>query len=107
MPEKPSIKAPAFRAFAADVFGARLNDNICQVSFGLECGSSPENEYVLEEAIVVLTPRSLKVLALALMNGVTQFEAALGQEIQLPPGKMEELEKSFRVARKEQSESKY
>jgi hypothetical protein len=39
-------------------------------------------------------------------NGVTQFEAALGQEIQLPPGKMEELEKSLRVARKEQSESK-
>ena len=82
-------RGPDFRAVSADAFSMRLNDNMAHIIFGMEIGPG-SNELILENTMVGLTPRSLKVLGMIIAQAVTSFESANGP-IPMTPGKAEEL----------------
>jgi hypothetical protein len=95
MADKKTERGNDFRVVGADAFSMRMNDNTAQIIFGLEVGVKPD-EYILENTLVALSPRSLKVLGLIITQAITSFEGVNGP-IPLPPGKMEELEKAIKI----------
>jgi hypothetical protein len=90
----------SFRRFFSNWFALRFSDNDVSIIFGLEDqkGIGPVDGPVAE-AQVIMTPRSAKVLMMALTHAIEQFEAQLGV-ISLPPGKAEELAAAIQVHKK-------
>ena len=88
---KRTDRAPDFRIIPADTFGLRLNDNLVQLSVSMDVNVQGTSErMVFEQAIIALSPRSAKVLALVMQKAITVFEERFGA-ISLPPGKEEQI----------------
>jgi hypothetical protein len=84
------------------MFGLRLNENIAQILFSLESGDFHTTEQqIIEEAVIAMTPRSLKVLSIILQNALNALESAQGP-ISLGPGKEEELNSKLIIAMQNQ-----
>lgn len=91
-----------FRTIAVSAVGLSMNDNLAHVTLGLELQSGdPDEEFIQDEVRAVMTPRTLKVLAISFTNAVAAFEAAQGSEIQLAPGKEAELKARMVVRTKQ------
>lgn len=91
---RKSIRSKDFRNIAADAFGVRANDNFVQLMFSLESSDFQTGETIfIEEMLVSLPPRALKVLSIILSDMVNLLETA-GGVIELPPNKMEEMKKA-------------
>lgn len=88
---KRTVRGKDFKTAVATTFSLRLNDNLCEITFGYETAEGGE-EVIVEETRVLLTPRSLKVLSILLGSAIPRFEQLLGG-IALPAGKEDELER--------------
>jgi hypothetical protein len=88
--ERPQA-SKEFRRFFANWFGLRVSDNDVSIVMGLEDqkGVGPDDGPIAE-ALVVMTPRSAKVLMLILKNTIDRLEKEKGP-IVLAAGKEEEL----------------
>lgn len=95
MADKTMVRGEDFRAVPADAFSMRMNDNMAQLVFGMEIGVGAEAS-ILENTMVALTPRSLKVLGMIITQAISSFESANGV-IPMTPGKAEELAKAIRM----------
>lgn len=96
MAETKTQRGSDFRAVPADAFSMRLNDNMAQLIFGMEIGPGSVDKEILENTMVGLTPRSLKVLGMIITQAVASFESVSGP-IPLPPGKVEELTAAIKM----------
>lgn len=90
--KKKVVRAKDFMMFPATNFGVRLNDNLCELHFAYETAEDGEN-IILEQARVIMTPRSLKTLWQFLSELLPPFEAKSG-EIVLTQKKIEQLKKA-------------
>lgn len=82
---KKKIISKDFRTIAVSAIGAATNDNLTQITFGLEVlDSDTMEDIILEEVRLVMTPRTLKVVQQTLRNLVDGLESAMG-EIPLGP----------------------
>jgi len=93
IPGKKLIRSKDFKSAVVSNFGMRLNDNLCEITFGYETAIGGE-EVVIEELKAVMTPRSLKILLFILQQSLPAFEAAIGG-IKMPTGKEEEIQKTI------------
>ena len=97
-PASQKARSKDFRTIAADAFGVRASDNLIQLMLSLETGDFQTGDVVYqEEALLLLTPRSLKVLSIVLANTLRILETVQGP-ILLPEGKEEELNKAAEMA---------
>jgi hypothetical protein len=94
--DRPTIESATFKVFAADTFGLRLGDNLCQIVFALQSMDANDREILLREATAVLSLQSIKVLHLLLSNAIAALEAQVGP-IALAPGKEAQLHALFRT----------
>ena len=104
MPENtPAIQvqlSPHFRVIYANLFELRVTDN--EVTLGLSCNPDTYGPGVpaMREAAVVITLRSLKVLAHSLSAVVANFEAEHGA-IPVTEAKLAEIDKAMTLRRVE------
>jgi len=97
-PHRRVIRSKEFRAITADAFAVRGSDHLIQLMLSLETVDFQSNEVAyLEEALLLLTPKSLKVLSIVLTNTLSILEAATGP-VSLPAEKEEELYKNAGLA---------
>lgn len=102
--EKPIVQSKDYRTVFASAFRMRVSDNDVTVSIAAEYDDIKGNPFIQDEVRLVMTHRSAKVLMLALNNIITVYESQKGQ-IQLPPGKEEEIAKSaVKISTKKSSE---
>ncbi|MBW4034622.1 MAG: hypothetical protein HIU90_04040 [Proteobacteria bacterium] len=88
----------------ANAFGVNLNENEVLLTFGMDRNQIEKIPGMLEQARIIMTPRSFKILAHTLMATLKRVEADLG-EIVVPPGQIEGLENLVHKARQTPTES--
>lgn len=93
---KPSVNSTNFRNIAIDHFGISANDNLVQLTLGLETLSENGQPCIAREVTAVLTPKSLKVLQILLTSVLERMESDLG-EIIIDPQKIKDLSKVKRA----------
>jgi hypothetical protein len=93
--EKRPTQAKDFRIVFANAFTVRFGDNDALLKFAMDFDSSDLDAPLVEEVGVVMTPRSVKLLAHALTESISAFEAALGP-IQVPKSKLNGISESIR-----------
>lgn len=84
--DKKKVASKDFRTIAVSSIGANANENLIQLTFGLEI-ADPENDQeniILEEVRLVMTPRTLKLVQMVCTSIVGGLESALG-EIMVTP----------------------
>lgn len=78
--DKKKITSKDFRTIVVSAIGAGANDNLVQLTFGLEVmDSDTMQEVLMEEVRLVMTPRTLKVVQQTLTNLVDGLQSALGE----------------------------
>jgi hypothetical protein len=85
--------ASDFRIVFANAFRVRIGDNDCALSFVVETDDL-QGQIQIDQVQVACTPRTLKLMHHAITLGLKRLEAATGP-IELPPDKIEGLEKAF------------
>ena len=95
MLENPRTKD--FRNVFSNIFTMQFGDNDVRITFGHVLDSTAPVKVMIEEVSVFMTPRSAKMMMLALKNTIERFEQVAGTPIQLPPGKLEETENALTV----------
>jgi hypothetical protein len=78
-----------FRTVYANTFRVRIGSDDIGITFGYQ-SELPGQSIIQDEAEVVLVPKVLKFLALALAHSVENLEVAIGK-IDLPPDALEAL----------------
>ena len=82
-----------FRYYAADAFSFAMNDNNIKIVLGLE--EVPGK--VIDQAGLVLSPKTLKLLSILTDRAVTALEKS-GQEIVLDKEKIDAINQVFSLA---------
>ena len=74
------VTSKEFRTIVVSAIGANANDNLIQVTFGLEI-FDPDlmEEIIMDEVRLVMTPRTLKTVQTTLANLVSGLESVLGE----------------------------
>ena len=100
MADNKPTAAKDFRRFFANWFQVRFSDNDITIVMGLEDqkGIGPDSGPIAE-AQVLMTPRTTKVLSIALAQIVARFERDVAP-IPLPAGKEQEMLDAVKVTRK-------
>lgn len=88
-------KAPGYRRFFANVFTIIAGDNDISIAFAYGGEGHPEG--TVDEAAVIMTPRSLKVLATILDSAVKSYEQEFG-EIHIPEEKLQQMRQGEIIA---------
>lgn len=77
---KKRVQSKDFRTVVVSSIGAAANDNLAQITFGLEIiDQDSDEEIILEEIRLVMTPRTLKVVQQTLRNLLDGMELAMGE----------------------------
>ena len=82
--------------FFTNVFAMAFGDNDVQLDFGIERPSG-DSKVTKPQVSVVMTPRSAKILAHALLQTIEHFEAQTGTPISMPAGKLEQIRDRLRA----------
>jgi hypothetical protein len=85
--EKKKITSKDFRTVVVSTLGGGTNDNLAQLTFGLEVlDHNTQEEIIMEEVRLVMTPRTLKLVQRTLTSLLETLEAAIGEiPVALPP----------------------
>lgn len=99
-PVSKNSRSKDFRYIFANGIGVRFNDNDVTLIFGVKEGDSDE-EAVLEEVGVILTPKTAKLLAETLSQVIQNFEQTTGVTLPTNEAFLKSLEESFLASAKE------
>src|SRR5437868_3079939 len=75
---KKVTRSPTWQVVYSNVTGLKFGDNDAQIIFGLDQDIAKPGTDVLEQVTVVMTPRSLKILAHLLSIVIENFESNVG-----------------------------
>jgi hypothetical protein len=92
---KAPIESKRFRIVFTNSFALRFNDNDVLIRFSIDPDPANPAAPTVEEVGVVMTPRSVKLLAHALTEAIGAFEAAVGP-ISVPQEKLDSITESLR-----------
>jgi hypothetical protein len=92
---KSTTRSPSWRIIYSNISGIHFGDNDCKIVFGFDMDISKPGEEILEEAVVVMTPRTVKMLAYSLTAVIQNFESVHGT-IQVP--RLDEMQANLEKA---------
>jgi hypothetical protein len=90
--KKKIVESKDYRTFFVNSFGIRFSDNDVALLLSTDTSDSLGDEVLLNEARVIMTPRTAKLLTVLLTSAITQYEKAEGT-IHLGKEKEEEIAK--------------
>lgn len=91
---KKSERSSFFRLIFANAFRLRVGNNDVGITLAVETDGPDGEAYFVDEAQVLMTPASAKLLAHMLQNAIKVFERENGP-ILLAPGKLDELDRAL------------
>jgi hypothetical protein len=90
---RKKVTSKDFRTVVVSSIGASGSDNLVYIMCGLEISDPDSNEDILlEEVRLVMTPRTLKLYQVTLTNILNALEGAMG-ELPVPPMSPAEFKK--------------
>jgi hypothetical protein len=84
------VRSPLWRVIYGNSVNIQFGDNDVRIGIGLDQNPNMPGQSTLEEAAIILTPRTAKLLAHALGTIIANFEAANGP-ISIPQAKIENV----------------
>ena len=84
-------RSPSWRVIYTNAMGLAFGDNDVRIAFGFDQDIGKPGQQVLEEAVVVMTPRQAKILSHSLNVIISNFEAANGP-IPVPLEKIQQID---------------
>ena len=87
-----SNRAPDFRWYPANALGFAFSDNDARITFGVE---EPGETEAYEQAGVVMSHRTLKLLGAMIQQTIQHYETHSGVTVQLDPEKIEMLKQNL------------
>lgn len=98
------VRTSYFRTSYANTFRIRVGSDDIGIVFGYQT-ELPSQSIIQDESEIVVTPKVLKFLSLAIAQTIDQLEAVLGK-IELPPPALEFLAKVKEQQEKDTAEAK-
>jgi hypothetical protein len=84
-------RSPSWRIIYTNILGIGFGDNDVRLMCGFDQDLGNPGQQVIEEAIVVMTPRQAKMLSHSLNSVISNFEAANGP-IPVPADKIKKID---------------
>jgi len=84
-------RSPSWRIIYTNAMGVAFGDNDVRLVCGFDQDITKPGQQVLEEAILVMTPRQAKILSYSLNTIISNFEATNGP-IPVPVDKIQKLD---------------
>jgi hypothetical protein len=89
-------QSPHWRIIYSNIIGIGFGDNDVRLNCGFDLNISKPGSDVVEEALLVMTPRTAKMLAYTLNAVVANFEALNGL-IAVPADRLQKVDEAIRA----------